>query len=107
MKIERRFGATKTSIGIEHADGDLPSACQNYRSSINLFSVGTSAPRSATIRGIVRGRLQGLRPLDGVHGLAIALTRGRPERSESRDDDFLGENIGEIVGLFETFVSEP
>jgi len=22
-------------------------------------------------------------------------------------DDFLGENIGEIVGLFETFVSEP
>jgi hypothetical protein len=36
------------------------------------------------------------------------LAQGRPEREESRDDDFLGENtgIGEIVG-FEAFVSEP
>jgi hypothetical protein len=32
-----------------------------------------------------------------------------PERSQSRDDDFLGEDIGirEIVGLFQAFVSEP
>jgi hypothetical protein len=51
-------------------------------------------------RGIVRGRLRGLRPLDAVHGRAVGLARGRPERSESRDDDLLSENvgIGEIVG---------
>jgi hypothetical protein len=38
-----------------------------------------------------------------------ALARGRPERSESRDDDFLGENVrvGEIVGVVEVFVCEP
>jgi hypothetical protein len=37
------------------------------------------------------------------------LARGRPERSESRDDDFLGENvgIGKIVGVFDAFVSKP
>jgi hypothetical protein len=33
-------------------------------------------------------------PLGAVHGLAIALTRVRPERSESRDDDLLGKNVG-------------
>ena len=35
--------------------------------------------------------------------------RGRPERSESRDNDFLWQNvgIGEIVEFFEAFVSEP
>ena len=37
------------------------------------------------------------------------LAQGRPEREESRDDDFLGENveIGKIVGFFQAFVSEP
>jgi hypothetical protein len=35
-----------------------------------------------------------------------ALARGRPERSESRDDDFLREHIGigKVVGFFEAFV---
>jgi hypothetical protein len=35
--------------------------------------------------------------LGAVHGLAIALARGHPERSESRNDDFLSEHgsIGE------------
>jgi len=39
----------------------------------------------------------------------LALARGRPERSESRDDEFLGKNlgIGKIVGFFAAFVSEP
>jgi hypothetical protein len=39
----------------------------------------------------------------------MALARGRPERSESRDDDFLGENvgIGKIVGFFQAFISGP
>ena len=42
-------------------------------------------------------------------GWPWVLARGRPERSESRDDDLLGENvgIGKIVGLFEALVSEP
>jgi hypothetical protein len=37
------------------------------------------------------------------------LARGRPERSESRDNDPLGKNVGiaEIVALFEAFVSKP
>ena len=36
-----------------------------------------------------------------------ALPRGRPERGESRDDDFLTENvgIGKIVGFLQRFVS--
>jgi hypothetical protein len=45
-------------------------------------------------------------PLDAVH--AIALARGRPERSETRDDEFLDENvgIGQVVGFFEAFIPE-
>jgi hypothetical protein len=40
--------------------------------------------------------------------VACALARGRPERSESRDDDFLGQHVGimRVVGFFEAFVSE-
>ena len=42
-------------------------------------------------------------------GWPWVLARGRPERSESRDDNFLSENVGirELVGFFEAFVSEP
>jgi hypothetical protein len=38
-----------------------------------------------------------------------ALVRGHPERSESGDDDFLGEDvwIREVVGFFQAFASEP
>jgi len=40
---------------------------------------------------------------------SYALARGRPERNESKDDDFLGENVGvgEVVGFFEAFISQP
>jgi hypothetical protein len=49
-----------------------------------------------------------VRPLDAVHSLAIALARGRPELSESRDDDFPDKHVeGGIVRLFEALVSEP
>ena len=42
-------------------------------------------------------------------GWPWVLARGRPERSESRDDDFLGEDvgIGEIVGVFKAGVFVP
>jgi hypothetical protein len=38
-----------------------------------------------------------------------ALGSGRPEQNESRDDDFLGQNvgIGKVVRIFEAFVAEP
>jgi len=39
-------------------------------------------------------RFRDLRPLDAGHGLASALARGRPERSESRDDDFPAKTAG-------------
>jgi len=70
-------------------------------------------------RGIVRGRLRGLRPLDTVHGLAVGPGSGslRPEAQGSKAsrakrveviDDFLSEDvgIGKVVGLFEACVSE-
>jgi len=46
---------------------------------------------------------------DAAHDMAVDLAPGRPERSKSRDDDFLGENvgIGKIVRIFEAFVAEP
>jgi hypothetical protein len=42
-------------------------------------------------------------------GWPWVLARGRPERSESRDDDFLGEyiGIGKVVGVFKAFISKP
>ena len=44
----------------------------------------------------------------GPFGLRLRARR-RPERSEPRDDDFLGKDvgIGKVVGLFEAFVPEP
>src|SRR3989442_11258785 len=54
-------------------------------------------------RGMVRGR-------PSTRSTASPGPRsGSPERSQSRDDDFLGENarIGEVVGLFEAFAFKP
>jgi hypothetical protein len=63
-------------------------------------------PNPRRFRRTVRGRLRDLGPFDAVHGLAMALARGRPERSESRDDDFLRENVG--IGRFsDSFIFEP
>jgi len=58
---------------------------------------------------LFEGGFEVLDPSTRSTGGPSVLARGRPERSESRDDDFLGENvgIGEIIGFFKAFVSEP
>jgi len=57
---------------------------------------------------LFRGRIKVFDPSAQDTAWPYALARCRPERNESRDDDFLRENIGigEIAGLFEAFVFE-
>ena len=60
-------------------------------------------------RGIVRGRLQGRRPLDAVHGLAVGPGSGssRAKRIEGRQFPERERRDQGVVGFFEAFVSEP
>ena len=73
--------------------------CQNYRSSINLFSVG----HRRRFAELFEGGFKVFDPSTRFTAWPWTLARGRPERNESRDDDLLSEHIGigKIVGLFE------
>jgi hypothetical protein len=71
---------------------------------ITLFGTGVGRDFAE----LLQGGFKVFDPSTAVHGLAIALARGCPERSESRDDDFPDKHVeGGIVRLFEALVSEP
>ena len=87
------LGATMVSVNyVICATGLL--ITRNFRHSAASITMllcrSTKNRRHAAANGAADGgALRGLRPLDAVHGLVIALARGRPERSDSRDDYFL------------------